>query len=153
MPDIDKRLLRLASAIHACLVAQIPRQRLELPTCSWDRCAELVRQSRRAEMRGWKLAAEERRLELGYAIPTLQSELNALASRLPRTGSIKTTARVGDIYADLLVLKNEFNQVDYDARGRWLSVTTEPITLEAFISEHSRFAWIGIGLGAIALTG
>lgn len=130
MPEIDKKLLRLASAIHAELNAHKSRERLELPTSCWDSCAELVSKSLRAEMRGWHLAAEQLRRDLGYSIPNLQSELNALASKLPRVTTSKTMTRIGDIYADLLVLVIEFNQTDYDVRGRWISVTTEPITLQ-----------------------
>lgn len=130
MPEIDKRLLRLASAIHKILAAYQYHERLELPIHSWDQCRELVRQSQRAEMRGWHLAAQELRRDLVYTLPTLQSELNALESKLPRLTAAKTTATVGDIYADLLAVQKEFVQFDFDVRGRWLSVTTEPITLQ-----------------------
>ena len=103
---------------------------IELPNCSWDSCVELVRQSRRAELRGWHLAAAELRKDLGYTLPTLQSELTAIVSQLPRITTTKTMATIGDIYEDLLALQKDFDELDYDIRGRWLSVTTEPITLQ-----------------------
>jgi hypothetical protein len=131
MPSTNKPFLRLAGAIHAELAA--PRSRdtfVELPTCSWDRCAQLVRLVRRAELRGWHLAAEELRRDLGYTLSTLQSELTAIASQSPRIPITKALAKVGDVYCDLLALNEEFDEVDHDLRGRWLSVTTEPITLQ-----------------------
>lgn len=130
MPEVDKRLLRLASAIHIGIATDRHREQIDLPTCSWDRCAELVRQCQRAEMRGWKLAADQLQRDLGYAIPTLQAELNSLVLRLLRATPIKTNASVGDIYADLWALQKDFDSMDCEVRGRWISVTTEPITLQ-----------------------
>jgi hypothetical protein len=131
MFKINRPLLRLAATIHAELAAKCSRDRpIDMPSCSWDRCVELVRQSRRADLRGWQLAAEALRRDLGYTILTLQAELNALVPQLPRTTTPKTMARVGDIYADLVALQQDFREVNHDVRGRWLSVTTEPITLQ-----------------------
>jgi hypothetical protein len=39
-------------------------------------------------------------------------------------------ATIGEVYEDLLALEVDFEACDFDFRGRWLSVTTEPITLE-----------------------
>jgi hypothetical protein len=105
MPNINKPLLRLASAIHSQLALYHHRARpFELPNYSWDRCVELERQSRRAETRSWHLAAEELRRNLGYTITTLQAEVAAIGSQLPLLSTAKTMATTGDIYADLLVL-------------------------------------------------
>lgn len=129
MPQIDKRLWRLATAVHTALAGSQHAPRIDWPQSAWDQCAELVRQSQRAEMRGWKLAAEAFRRDLGYTIPTLQSELAALVAQLPRFKAIQTTTTVGDIYADLLALAKDFGELDFDVGGRWVGVTTEPITL------------------------
>jgi hypothetical protein len=102
----------------------------ELPKWTWERCAELVQRSRRAELRGWQLAAAELRRDLAYTLPTLQSELTAIISQLPALSTTRTTATVGDVYGDLAVLQQEFAELAYDVHERWLSVTTEPITLE-----------------------
>ena len=105
MPFTHKRLLRLAVAMRAELASRRHRERsLELPTWSWDRCAELVRQIRRAELRGWHLAAHELRRDLGYAIPALMSELTTIVAELPRATASETLAATGEIYRDLVAL-------------------------------------------------
>jgi hypothetical protein len=132
MFTINKPLLRLAVAIRTDLASRHGRDRfVELPRWSWDRCIELVRRIRRAEMRGWHLAAHEVRKDLGYTLSTLEAELSAIRSQLPRLASTEsvTLARTGDIYQDLLELGKEFEEVHYNVRGHSLSVTTEPITL------------------------
>ena len=131
MPVINKPLLRLAVAIRAQLAASSSRARLiDLPVHSWQRCVELVRQIRRAELRGWHLAAAELLMDLRYTIPSVESELAALLRELPPTTLIESVATTSDIYQDLVALGEEFEEVAFDLRGRWLSVTTEPIELE-----------------------
>jgi hypothetical protein len=125
--------LRLAVAIRSELATRIgSRRSIELPLWSWERCVELVHQIRRAEMRGWHLAANELRRDLAYTIPPLQSELTALASQLPRSSTTEaiTLSAIGDIYQDLAAIENEFDDLEFDIQDRWLSVTTEPITLQ-----------------------
>lgn len=131
MPAINKPLLRLAVAIRAEIASHLSRDRLiQLPIGSWDRCVELNRQICRAQLRGWHLAEHELLGDLRYTIPSVQSELAAILRELPPMPENETLATTGDIYQDLLAVENEFDEVEYDLRGRWLSVTTEPITLE-----------------------
>ena len=78
MSRIDKPLLRLAVALHARLARRPVARLIELPVQSWQRCAEIVRQIRRAELRGWQLAAEHLRTNLGHANP--ESNLRSLQS-------------------------------------------------------------------------
>ena len=131
MPTINKSLLRLAVAIRAELDAHSSRRRLiELPTSAWDRCALLVRQIRRAELRGWHLAAAELSMDLRYALPSVESQLAEIVRDLPPRAISETTARTSDIYHDLVALEDEFEEIDYDRNGGWLSVTTEPLELE-----------------------
>ena len=120
----------LAAAIHAELNAENGREPLiEMPQVHWQRCVELVRQIRRAQLRGWHLAANELLNDLSYAIPSIQHELSAIAERLPRSAAIDRRATMHDIYQDLVALRQEFEELDYDRRGRRLSVVTEPIVL------------------------
>lgn len=118
-------------AIHSAITSHPGRDRVcELPKWTWERCAGLVQRSRRAELRGWHLAAAELRRDLAHTIPTLQSELTSIVSRLPALSTTRTAATVGDIYGDLVALQQEFDELAYDVHERWLSVSTEPITLQ-----------------------
>jgi hypothetical protein len=130
MSEIDKRLVRLAVAIHTELERLNRNGPIQLPVSAWDRCVELLRQSHRAESRGWHLAAQELQRELSYSVDSLKSEVNNLAGQLPRNATNNYVATVSNIYADLLALADNFHELDYDIRNRWIRVTTEPITLE-----------------------
>jgi hypothetical protein len=150
MSVINKPLLRLAVAIRSELATRSGRRRgIELPLWSWERCVELVRQIRRAEMRGWHLAAQELRRDLAYTIPPLQSELTSLASQLPHSSTTEpiNLSAIGDIYNDLLALENEFDELEFDMQDRWLSVTTEPIALQnVYLGPFEiRLEWAGAG--------
>jgi hypothetical protein len=132
MSTINKRLWRLAAAIHAEFEAHGVRRRLiELPTSTWDRCASLVRRIRRSELRGWHLAAYGLSMELRYVLPSVESQLASIASDLPSRTAHETAAKTSDIYRDLVALTDEFEEVNYDRHAGWLSVTTEPLELES----------------------
>jgi hypothetical protein len=131
MPTINKPLLKLALALHTQLASNGANDPfIELPVSSWDRCAELVRQLRRARLRGWHLAMNQLLGDLSYAIPSVQHELAAIQERLPRSTGIQCLATVSDIYQDLVSLSEEFEEFDADGRTQRLSVTTEAITLD-----------------------
>ena len=85
MSAINKPLLRLAVALHARLARRPGDRLIELPVQSWQRCAEIVRQIRRAELRGWQLAAEHLRTNLRHTIPRVEAALDVIVSQLPRT--------------------------------------------------------------------
>jgi hypothetical protein len=129
MSAINKQLMRLAVALHARLARRPGDRLIELPVQSWQRCAEIVRQIRRAELRGWQLAGQHLRTNLRHTIPRVETALDAIVSQLPRITTSETLASIGDIYRDLVAIENEFDDVDYHLRDRWLSATTEPIEL------------------------
>lgn len=131
MSSINKSLLRLAVAIHSQLASHGGHDRVaELPKSSWECCTGLVAKIRRAELRGWQLAAAELRRDLAYMISSVQSELTAIASQLSALTPARPMATVGDVYEDLLTLEDDFDEVEFDIRDHRLSVTTEPITLQ-----------------------
>ncbi len=131
MPPIYKPIVKLAVAIHTELGNYQRRDELvELPMRSWQRCAELVRQIRRAQLRSWRLAAKTLLNDLRCTIPSLLLEVTAMQEKLPTTVATNRLATANDIYQDLVALDNEFDELNYDKRVRHLSVTTEPIVLE-----------------------
>jgi len=101
-----------------------------LPDQAWQQCDQLVRKIRIANRKGWGLAVNRLRRDLHCALDGLQSPLADVRRRLvpPPTKQHKVSAQ--DILADLKALHDEFDDVRCDRRGRTVSVTTEPITLE-----------------------
>lgn len=124
------RLIRLAVALHAQLVRCESWRPLCLPVDIWGRTERLVARIRRADSHGWKLAAGHLRTELQYVFRSLLSQVEAcdreLAAVLPST----YIASVTEIYADLIVLEQDFGGVAFCAQDHSLSVTTRSIVLE-----------------------
>jgi hypothetical protein len=60
----------------------------------------------------------------------LQRELVLRQQQFAGMPTAHNAANPSDIYCDLVVLKEEFEALDYDFRGRQLSVTTLPIVLQ-----------------------
>lgn len=140
----SKPLLRLAAAIHNHLATAAATERLiELPLNAWQRCVDIVRRIRRARLRGWHLAAAVLIGDLRYALPAVEQELAAIRGRLPQSLSPDYLATPGVIFGDLLALRHEFAALEFDLSGRWLSVTTEPITLQGVYlgAFEIRLAW------------
>jgi hypothetical protein len=131
MEPPDKSLLRLAMRIHTLLTAPVPPTRfLELPTATWNRAEKLIQRIRRAELSGLPLAADKLRQELRYKLSSLASSIHEIQQSLFTTREIAYAATASDVFRDLQSLVSQFDSVSFDAQGRFLSVVTEPITLE-----------------------
>jgi hypothetical protein len=131
MEPPDKSLLRLAMQIHTLLTAPASTTRfLELPTATWNRAQELVQRIRRAELSSLTLAADKLRQELRYKLGSLGSSVHEIQQSLFSAHEITYAATASEIYRDLKSLATQFYSVSFDAQGRFLSVVTEPITLE-----------------------
>jgi hypothetical protein len=129
MSNINRPLLRLALLIAARLEArQNAEPLLALPEHSWERCSQLVRQIRRARLRGWHLAARELSIDLRCTLGGLQSEVSAIHGRLPGVVQTSKTTRPHEIYRDLIALEAEFDGIDHN--HNYVNVTTEAITLQ-----------------------
>lgn len=124
-------LIRLAIAIREQLS---PRrcavENTELPTSAWQQCDTLLGKLRRARRRGWHLAVGRLQRDLQGATQRLQGALSEIDRQLETSTAELRRASVSDICADLIALREEFDEVTFDRRGRTVSVTTEPITLE-----------------------
>ena len=131
MPSINKPILRLALAIHAWLASKQTNEPLiELPNDTWSRCTELARQIRRAQLRGWHLAARELHSDLSYSLISLSDQLAVIRERLPRSQVVEPSVSANALYRDLLALNETFGEMDFDLAAKRLSVTTDPISLE-----------------------
>jgi len=131
MTHHDQRLLRLAFAIEEQLkTAQCNAPQAELPAAIWLQCELTLRLIRRAQRHGWQLAAHRLLHDLRANLRRLQADLVAFDCGLERQQSERCQSSVSDIYADLVTLREEFDQVAFDQRKRTISVTTEPIELD-----------------------
>ena len=131
MPSINKPILRLALAIHAWLASKQTNEPLiELPNDTWSRCTELARQIRRAQLRGWHLAARELHSDLSYSLISLSDQLAVIRERLPRSQVVEPSVSANALYRDLLALNETFGEMDFDLAAKRLSLTTDPISLE-----------------------
>jgi hypothetical protein len=81
--------------------------------------------------RGWHLAAERLQRDLLETLRRLQEELTCTLHQFERNQHSTNSVSIRDLYADLLGLTLEFEDVKFAARDETLSVTTEPIELES----------------------
>jgi hypothetical protein len=89
----------------------------------------LAEQIRRAQLRGWHLAARALSRDLEYSIQSLQRELNELQQRANPVQRTPATS-AGELYKDLMALQEEFEELDFDVGTHRLSVITETILLD-----------------------
>src|SRR5438132_1315419 len=101
MPTINKSFMRIAVGIHTQLTGRRTNEPLlELPVGNWERCYKLVRQIRRARLRGWNLAATALSKDLDDSIPSVQQELASIHQRLSCRSGPERFATASDIYGD-----------------------------------------------------
>jgi hypothetical protein len=128
----NESLVRLAVAIRDELNVRSHQRRLvELPVSAWEACLRITRQIRRAELRGWHLAAGELTTDLRYSLAAFESQVADILRELPSSTLTEKSLTTREIYEDLVALSEEFEEIHYDQNGRWLSVTTEPLELES----------------------
>ncbi len=131
MTEVDRSLMRLAIAIHQRLTRTEGNEfTIKLPRSKWRETEALCRQRNLARQRGWDLAAERVQRELGEALRWMSTELIALADQLRPIPSKGLVSSVGDIYADLIALRDEFGEVHSQSQQQTISVTTEAIELQ-----------------------
>ena len=131
MTEKRRSLLRLALAIQQSLAeaATHPGDH-SLPERDWNRCQEILRRMQLARDRGWHAAAAEVRAELAFVLNLLRTDLDLLIQSLEAPARRESPASPRDVYSDLLVLEEEFDEVDWDLCNKILSVTTEPVVME-----------------------
>ncbi len=131
MTPQEKQLARLAVLIHEQIVKEhSSRANNQLPQASWRQSERLLRRICQAERRGWQLAAERLRQELRTGLLQIQSELTGLDRSLTPSAYELSQTSINDLYADLVTLYREFDDVRFHRREHMLSVVTEPLELE-----------------------
>ncbi len=131
MTQINRLLLRVAMDIHKYLQISAPAKPLEieLPESQFRRCEMLLHTLRRASQIGFPYAAQRLRRELCSTTGQLRRKLLEMESQLAEPQTECNGAAVRDIYADLLALHQEFDELEVDRRNHMVSVTTEAIEL------------------------
>ncbi len=127
----EKLLIRLAIEIQEQLKTnQSTSEKVELPTTTWQQSEILLRRMRGARQHNWQLAAQRLQLDLQEMLRRLNGELISIDRVLESQHYESRNASIIEIYADLVALQAEFDEVSFDRRGRTISATTEPIELE-----------------------
>jgi hypothetical protein len=144
----QKLLLRVAEGIRGCLhQARTQTGEIQLPDYDWTECQTVVRKIRLAQSRGWHQAAAALTDSLRYPLCRCLQRLNDLCNRSVSARPSEAVAAVRDIFADLEVLLDEFDDLSIDLPGAVLSVTTAPIVLEGVLlgrfQVRLHWDWIG----------
>lgn len=131
MSCLDKSRIRLAVSIHRMLAeASLPLRVLELPSGTWRRAERIAGLVRRADSRGWHLAARRLRRDLRHTLASVSSHLREIDQTLFDVVDSPYIATPNDLYRDLEALAEHFEMLTFDPKGQFLSVVTEPVTLE-----------------------
>jgi hypothetical protein len=134
--------MKLAVAIRAQLAAwHSDGPPIRLPTDTWEKCARLERQVRRAAERGWRLAQTALQRELRQSMSSVQQDLTSLSQALVLATTGRDLPPAMEIYEDLEALGREFEELDFDLSTGMLSVTTAPIVLEGVYLGPFEIRW------------
>jgi len=133
MPEINRPLLRIAMEIqeHLHIATPAESRAVEMPGSLVLQCDELVHNLKRATQEGFFNAAHRLRRDLLSATGQLRDKLVEMDRQIADTQQGHSGTSVHEIYADLIALHQEFEDVGFDRRKRTLSVTTESIELES----------------------
>ncbi len=131
MKHPQKQFWRAASRIYHCLVSEESPTQLKLPLEDWWHCDRLIQKRQQAQRRGWNLAVLKLERELKTSLAQLIQQLTTLHGELSSDSPQQQITSVGEIYAELLAIEEEFGEVKWDLRAQSISVITERIELEA----------------------
>jgi hypothetical protein len=101
---------------------------VRLPSDSWREITRLAGHIETASLRGWRQAAQARRMDLARAVDFFRDRLGSLGRELEKPPQKIPTWSF--LYHELLALYEEFEEVEIDCKEHEIAVTTEPITLE-----------------------
>lgn len=125
----DRRLIKFACKIHDRLRTRAgPLDEKQIPIDAWNNVERLQRMMHKARERDWALAENRVRKRLSESLDKLQHELVVTRNSLDVVRRL--VASVSEIYADLMALHDEFEDVAIDLQQETVSVTTPSIVLE-----------------------
>ena len=103
---------------------------LYLPEYSWNNVQQLRRRIELARQHGWHRAAASLAEDLAHRLDDCRRELENALRALQSFPAERPVCSASNVYADILALYDEFEEVDIDLKGHELSVTTDCIELE-----------------------
>ena len=151
MPEpqsFDRLLWKTADRIHNRLKPEkLSLTDLLLPETPWLYWQVCLRRIRRAGDRQWSGAVKIVRREALEALAGLTERLSVCRSALALRVERAVVSSVGEIYCDLVSLRDEFPKVAVELSNRSVSVTTEPIVLEeTYLGPFEiKLSWTGAG--------
>ena len=129
--SFDRLLWKAADRIHDRLnPGKLSLTDLLLPETPWLCWQVCLRRIQTAQSRKWTGAVDSVRLEAVAALMELDARLEGCRNSLTLNTDAPGGSSVGDIYRDLVALRDEFPQVAVEFSYGSVSVTTEPIVLE-----------------------
>jgi hypothetical protein len=131
MDPINKTAMRAVMLIHEQLAGgtrhDLP---IRLPEYSWNNIQRLRRQIDLARQHGWYGAAKQLTEDLAGTLDDCRRELENASRALQSSTTERHVCSASDTYRDILVLYDEFEEVEIDLDEHTLSVTTDCIVLE-----------------------
>ncbi|WP_146506087.1 hypothetical protein [Rubinisphaera italica] len=129
MNQDDRRLIKFACKIHDRLKARAgPVEERSLPVDSWNQVMRFHRMIHKARKRHWFFAAERLRRGIATSIERLQHDL--IIAKSSDENTERPVALASEIFADLISLSDEFEEVSIDRQHGTISVTTASIELD-----------------------
>jgi hypothetical protein len=129
--DLQKQAIRAALKIHEFLLGPALRdQQLVLPEDGWEELRRAGALLNLAHRRGWRAASHALCLDVDYVAKQLLRQIELLRQTLSPSWKPGLIATPSQILGDLLVLADEFEEIELDLKACWLAVTTGPIVLE-----------------------
>ena len=122
--------LRAAQAIREAIVCRITRdQYWTLPEPAWNACKRLARLIGNAKWRGWADARRTLEQQLTRSVAECIDELVQVQTRLEDRHRVANVPSERDIFADLLALSTEFDEIQIDIPNTTIAVDTDRIVL------------------------
>jgi hypothetical protein len=130
-PDLQRPAIRAALGISSQLahVRHLPAD-VNLPYSTWQRLNRTFSLLQLATSRQWTVASRDLIEDLDSLLNQLDIELRVVRRELNSRLRPRHLSTPGDVYADLLALPSEFEELTIDLQQRTISVSTEPIGLE-----------------------
>jgi hypothetical protein len=130
MKHEHRQLIRLAQAIWESNRPRCQPVRSRFPIDRWQNILRLYQRMEHVLGRGWSAAASRLTHDLEHEVDGLERSLNAYLKDVRVPAPEGRFAAAQEIFADLVALREEFPEFDWDHKERTLTVVTPPISFD-----------------------